>query len=88
MHASEAFTKFHSMSVEDALNTIVPFGKHSGSKVADISFAYADWIRENVQAQYADESKFKFLYAVSTIFESDRCILPDDYKTSLKDCLK
>lgn len=88
MHASEAYTKFNSMSVEDALNTTVPFGKHAGKKVADISFSYADWVRENIQAQYADEAKFKFLYAISTIFNSDRCILPDDYNTSLKDCIK
>lgn len=76
------------MTVEDALNTIVPFGKHRGSKVADISFAYADWVQENVQAQYADEAKFKFLYAISTIFGSDRCILPENCNTSLKVCIK
>ena len=88
MTAQQAYEKFDGMTLENALNVIVPFGKFQGKKVSEISFSYAEWVQENIQAAFASEEKFQFLYAISTFMNSDSAILPDSQDEILINCIK
>ena len=88
MKAQEAYEKFNEMTLESALNVVVPFGKFQGKKVSEISFGYAEWVLENIQAASATEEKFQFLYAVSAFMKSDSAILPDSQNEVLANCMK